>query len=210
MAALKLLAAAGFALLDASAHAHCAGVDGVDRWRADISEASLRTGIPANWIAHVMRAESCGLTRQAGKPTVSRAGAMGLMQLMPGTWDELRIAHGLGSDPHNPRDNILAGAAYLRMMFERFGYPGLFAAYNAGPARYAAHMATGKPLPAETRNYLARVTDNASDIGLPLPESGRPSLFAVWPAVSQNAPHLAPAPISARLPDPLFAVRISQ
>lgn len=210
MAALKLLAAAGFALLEASAHAQCAGIDSVDRWRADISEASLRTGIPANWIARVMRAESCGLTRQAGKPTVSHAGAMGLMQLMPGTWDELRIAHGLGSDPHNPRDNILAGAAYLRAMLDRFGYPGLFAAYNAGPGRYAAHLATGKPLPAETRTYLLRVTARGPDIARPLPESVRPSLFAVWPAASQNAPHLAPAPIPARLPDPLFAVRISQ
>src|SRR3546814_7041331 len=40
-------------------------------------------------------------------------------------------------------------------MYERFGYPGLFAAYNAGPARYAAHLRTGRTLPGETRSYLA-------------------------------------------------------
>jgi soluble lytic murein transglycosylase-like protein len=82
---------------------------------------------------------------------------MGLMQLMPRTWRELRAAHRLGPDPHHPRDNILAGAAYLRAMHDRFGYPGLFAAYNAGPARYAAHLARGHPLPAETVAYVAAV-----------------------------------------------------
>jgi hypothetical protein len=69
----------------------------------------------------------------------------------------MRIAHGLGQDVNDPRDNILAGAAYLRAMYDRFGYPGLFAAYNAGPARYADHLATGRHLPAETVAYLATV-----------------------------------------------------
>ncbi|GLS35130.1 hypothetical protein GCM10010869_07180 [Mesorhizobium tianshanense] len=41
----------------------------------------------------------------------------------------------VGPDPHDPRDNILAGAAYLRAMQDRYGFPGLFAAYNAGPER---------------------------------------------------------------------------
>src|SRR3546814_4666575 len=83
-----------------------------------------------------MQAESAGLTHLHGRPITSRAGAMGLMQLMPGTWAAMRQQHGLGGDPYDPRDNILAGAAYLRAMYDRFGYPGLFAAYNAGPARY--------------------------------------------------------------------------
>jgi hypothetical protein len=55
----------------------------------------------------------------------------------------------------DPRDNILAGAAYLREMYDRFGSPGFLAAYNAGPARYAEHLATGRPLPRETRAYMA-------------------------------------------------------
>lgn len=104
-----------------------------------------------------MEAESAGRTILNGRPITSRAGAMGLMQLMPGTWAEMRAAHGLGPDPHDPRDNILAGTAYLRAMYDRFGFPGLFAAYNAGPARYAEHLATGRPLPTETVAYVAAV-----------------------------------------------------
>lgn len=86
---------------------------------------------------------------------------MGLMQLMPGTWAEMRRKHGLGANAHDPRDNILAGTAYLRAMHDRFGYPGLFAAYNAGPARYAEHLATGRPLPVETAAYVATVGGTA-------------------------------------------------
>lgn len=115
-----------------------------------IAEAAVRFGIPEHWIRAVMQAESAGDPR-----AVSRAGAMGLMQIMPGTWAELRAAHGLGYDPFDPRDNILAGAAYLREMYDRFGSPGFLAAYNAGPARYAEHLATGRPLPRETRAYIA-------------------------------------------------------
>lgn len=128
-----------------------------DRWNAHIAEASVRFGIPEEWIRRVIRAESGGRTMIDGRPITSRAGAMGLMQLMPGTWAEMRSAYRLGSDPHDPRDNILAGTAYLRAMHDRFGYPGMFAAYNAGPARYADHLATGRRLPAETIAYAAAV-----------------------------------------------------
>ena len=114
-----------------------------------IDEAARRFGIPAAWIRTVMRAESAGNVR-----AVSSAGAMGLMQIMPYTWAELRIRHGLGRDPYEPRDNILAGAAYLREMYDRFGSPGFLAAYNAGPGRYEEYLA-GRPLPAETRAYVA-------------------------------------------------------
>jgi len=134
----------------------------VPRWQPIIAEASLRFGIPVVWIERVMRAESGGRTTLGGRPIVSRAGAMGLMQLMPGTWAEMRRRHGLGDDPHDPRDNILAGTAYLRAMYDRFGYPGMFAAYNAGPARYASHLANGRPLPAETRAYLVAVSPSGS------------------------------------------------
>jgi soluble lytic murein transglycosylase-like protein len=129
----------------------------IDRWNPYIREASARFGIPEDWIRRVMRAESAGRTTVLGSPITSRAGAMGLMQLMPGTWAEMRNLHGLGPDPHDARDNILAGTAYLRAMYDRFGYPGLFAAYNAGPARYAEHLATGQRLPAETTAYVAAV-----------------------------------------------------
>ena len=116
----------------------------------NIAEASRRFGIPQPWIRAVMEVESAGNPR-----AVSHAGAMGLMQIMPGTWAELRVAHRLGDDPFDPRDNILAGAAYLRQLYDRFGSPGFLAAYNAGPARYQEHLDTGRALPLETRNYLA-------------------------------------------------------
>ena len=48
---------------------------------------------------------------------------MGLMQIMPKTYAELRARHQLGADAYNPRDNILAGAAYLREMLDRYGSP---------------------------------------------------------------------------------------
>ncbi|MGE3651621.1 MAG: lytic transglycosylase domain-containing protein [Reyranellaceae bacterium] len=129
----------------------------LDRWQGPIAEASRRFGVPEAWIRAVMQVESGGLTMLDGHPITSRAGAMGLMQVMPGTYEDMRRAHGLGADPHDPRDNILAGTAYLRAMYDLYGYPALFAAYNAGPGRYDDHLQQGRPLPAETRAYLASI-----------------------------------------------------
>lgn len=115
-----------------------------------IAEAAQRFGIPKHWIVAVMGAESAGDVR-----AISHAGARGLMQVMPGTWDDLRLRYLLGSDPFDPRDNILAGAAYLREMYDRYGtIPAMLAAYNAGPDRYDEYLTTGRPLPAETRAYV--------------------------------------------------------
>lgn len=130
----------------------------VGRWRAHIDEASARFGVPAEWIERVMEAESGGRTHRRGRPIISSAGAMGLMQLMPGTWADLRVRYGLGDDPFEPRANILGGAAYLRLMYDRFGYPGLFGAYNAGPERYSAYLAGRSSLPRETNEYMARTS----------------------------------------------------
>ena len=116
-----------------------------------IAEASQRFGIPERWIRAVLRAESAGDVR-----AVSSAGAMGLMQVMPDTWASLRVRYRLGRDPYQPRDNILAGTAYMREMWDRYGnVPAMLAAYNAGPGRYDEHRSTGRPLPAETRAYVA-------------------------------------------------------
>ncbi|GBQ80104.1 murein transglycosylase [Gluconacetobacter johannae DSM 13595] len=125
-----------------------------------ITEAATRAQIPASWIAAVLHAESRGDAH-----AVSSAGAMGLMQVMPGTWASLRTSLGLGNDPFDPHDNILAGATYLRWMRDRYGETGFLAAYNVGPARYDEHLATGRPLPAETRNYVASVS---ARLALPL------------------------------------------
>jgi soluble lytic murein transglycosylase-like protein len=115
-----------------------------------VTEASKRFAVPEHWIRAVMRVESGGKMR-----ALSRKGAMGLTQIMPETWKELRARYGLGTDPYDPRDNILAGAAYIRELYDRYGAPGFLAAYNAGPGRYESHLATGRPLPGETQDYIA-------------------------------------------------------
>jgi soluble lytic murein transglycosylase-like protein len=80
---------------------------------------------------------------------------MGLMQIMPKTWTELRARYSLGTNPYDPRDNILAGTAYIRELYDRYGAPGFLAAYNAGPGRYERRLTTGRPLPDETQAYVA-------------------------------------------------------
>jgi membrane-bound lytic murein transglycosylase B len=142
-----------------------------------IAEASARFGIPERWIRAVMQAESAGDPR-----AVSRAGAMGLMQIMPGTWAELRVRYRLGADVFDPRDNILAGTAYLREMYDRFGSPGFLAAYNAGPARYAEHLASGRPLPRETRAYMATLAPMIGDPSAAPLQAEAPVLTADWRA----------------------------
>ncbi len=127
-----------------------------------IAEAAQRFGIPAAWIRAIMRIESRGDRR-----AVSPKGAMGLMQLMPETWAALRARYGLGRDAFDPHDNILAGAAFLREMHDRYGSPGFLAAYNAGPGRYEDYRDRHRPLPPETVAYVAAlvpfVGDGATD-----------------------------------------------
>lgn len=127
-----------------------------------VAEAAQRFGIPAQWIYAVIRAESAGRTG-----AVSSAGAMGLMQLMPGTWARQRARFRLGADPFNPRDNIMAGTSYLREMYDRYGASGFLAAYNAGPGRYEEWRDSGRPLPAETRAYVARIAYMMQTAGSP-------------------------------------------
>jgi hypothetical protein len=117
---------------------------------AFVTDASKRFGVPEQWIRALMHVESSA--RQRAR---SSKGAMGLMQIMPRTWTELRARYGLGADPFDPHDNILAGTAYIRELCDRYGAPGFLAAYNAGPGRYERHLATGRPLPEETQAYVA-------------------------------------------------------
>jgi Transglycosylase SLT domain len=117
-----------------------------------IAAAAPRFRVPAVWIRAVLRAESAGDPR-----AISRKGAIGLMQIMPDTWADLRIRHRLGNDPYAPLDNIASGAAYIRELLDRYGSPGWIAAYNAGPGRYEASLG-GQQLPQETRDYVAVVT----------------------------------------------------
>ncbi|WP_245262570.1 lytic transglycosylase domain-containing protein [Ensifer sp. BR816] len=117
-----------------------------------VADAAKRFAIPEHWIRAVMRVES-----RNDPAAISPKGAMGLMQIMPATWAELRVRHHLGDDAYDPRDNILAGAAYLAELHDLYGSPGFLAAYNAGPGRYEKHLVTGDPLPHETIDYMAKL-----------------------------------------------------
>ena len=129
----------------------------LDRWDGVITEASQRFHVPKTWIVAVMRQESGGRTMLGeGVPIVSRAGAIGLMQVLPGTYVEMAVQHKLGDNPFVPRDNIMAGTAYLRWLHHKYGYPAMFAAYNAGPGRLEDHL-KGAKLPAETRAYVGGI-----------------------------------------------------
>ena len=181
-----------------------------DPHAAAIAEAAAHFAVPEPWIRAVIAVESAGNPR-----AVSPAGAMGLMQVMPGTWAMLRDQHGLGDDPFDPGDNILAGTAYLRAMLDRYGNIGaMLAAYNAGPGRYDAYLETGRPLPAETRAYVAALAPRLHGTA-PAPRQPHASdwreagLFVGIPAAEPPqaegdpdapAPHretLSPAPASA-------------
>lgn len=145
-----------------------------DPWARHIAEAEQRFGIPEPWIRALMEVESGGRATVNGKPIVSRAGAMGLMQVMPDTYNKMRRAHGLGADPHDPRDNILAGTAYLRALHDCFGWPAMYAAYNVGPKRLDDLRRANRPLPAETRRFLAKL-----DVDLPETQQKRVNAAAL-------------------------------
>lgn len=180
-----------------------------DAYADHVAEASRRFGIPETWINAVLQAESAGDVR-----AISSAGAMGLMQIMPATWSALRQRHGLGRDPYDPRDNILAGAAYLRAMFDRYGnVAAMLAAYNAGPGRYDEYLSAGRVLPAETRAYVAKlapILGNAvPSVGASMPAARPPDWreAPLFVARSGNRPSViraAPAPPDSdtRIPVP--------
>jgi soluble lytic murein transglycosylase-like protein len=197
---------------DGSAHAETASIAGTASLRtarssftAFVAEASQRFSIPASWIWAVMRIESGGDPR-----AVSPKGAMGLMQIMPKTYAGLRARHHLGLDAYDPHDNILAGAAYLREMLDRYGSPGFLAAYNAGPARYDEHLATGRLLPPETQLYIAmllpmigdRQSDDRTPASFDLIAWARATLFAM-----NGDPPNVELPAAKVQPDSLPSVR---
>jgi len=131
----------------------------LDRWTPFVEEASKRFGIPPAWIRAVMRQESGGRTVTEGdRPITSPAGAQGLMQVMPDTYDDARRELGLGGDAYNPHDNVMAGASLLRSLYRRYGFPAMFAAYNDGPGNYEASLRGDHELPKETQSYLASIT----------------------------------------------------
>ncbi|SFA94847.1 Transglycosylase SLT domain-containing protein [Rhizobium sp. NFR07] len=166
-----------------------------------IAEASQRFGIPEHWLRAVLRAESAG-----GVRAISSAGAIGLMQVMPDTWAGLRVRYCLGRDPYDPRDNILAGAAYLREMWDRYrNIAAMLAAYNAGPGRYDEHRATGRPLPAETRAYVAAL---APALGVAV-AAGTPEKQSAPPPDWRDAPLFVMRPSDRPSTDPVQTIGTS-
>jgi len=203
-----------------------------DPWGPYIVEASRRFDVPELWIREVMRVES------GGRPlALSSAGAMGLMQVMPATYAELAARYDLGPDPYHPRDNILAGAAYLREMYDRFGNPAFLAAYNAGPGTLDTYLAGRRGLPDETRRYVAMIAPRIAGVhpqtraspaayaygALPtdIPPGprrtarGRPTpLLAYAPPRPPPAPPVqtavAPAPVTAPVREPVVTAALQR
>lgn len=160
-----------------------------------IDTAARRFGVPRAWIRAVMRQES-GFDPRA----TSHAGAMGLMQVMPATYAELRRRYGLGPDPYDPRDNVLAGTAYLRELHDLFGPDGMLAAYNAGPGRYLQHRDGGRPLPLETRDYIRRIGRLEGRLGSAGPVSSgavTPVIDPFWAPLFPASPPGPPAPANS-------------
>ena len=135
-----------------------------DPWGPYIAEAAGKYDIPELWVREVIRQESGGRLYEDGQLITSDAGAMGLMQVMPETYDGLRQRYSLGDDPFDPHDNIMAGTAYIREMYDVYGSPGFLAAYNAGPGRLEDYLIRNRPLPDETRHYVARIGPNIAGV----------------------------------------------
>lgn len=170
LAGVAIILLAGLLVMDGPTEAVAAQAAPIQRQQASeryathVAEAAQRFGIPVDWIRAVMRIESGGDRR-----AVSPKGALGLMQLMPKTWTEMRVRYGLGHDPFDPHDNIFAGAAFLRELHDRYGSPGFLAAYNAGPGRYEDYRDRHRPLPTETVAYVAAVVPFVDVEGTPGP-----------------------------------------
>jgi len=179
-----------------------------DPWGPYVTEASAKYDVPARWIREVMRQESGGrLYSRSGAPITSSAGAMGLMQVMPGTYDELRARYPeLGDDPFDPHNNIMAGTAYIREMYDIYGAPGFLAAYNAGPGRLDDYLTRSRTLPEETRRYVAII---GPKLGSDVPNRASPGEQYAMNRVPMQIPdgprYAAAAPVFAPVVAPVFA-----
>jgi soluble lytic murein transglycosylase-like protein len=142
-----------------------------------VAEASAEHGVDSDFIRSVIRQESAG-----NASAVSRTGARGLMQLMPGTAEKLGV-----KDSFSPEQNVQGGAQYLRELLERYDGDATkaLAAYNAGPA--AVDKYKGIPPYRETRQYVSRVVHdyNRSKAGAPKAKGGKKSAAA--PAAERAA-----------------------
>ena len=167
------------------------------QWDEMIEDAARRFNLPPSWVRGVMRMESGGQTMLNGRPITSSAGAIGLMQVMPDTFAAMSQRYRLGSDPYEPRANILAGTAFLREMYDRYGPDHFLAAYNAGPGRVDDHLRDGRPLPFETRRYVQTLAPQL------LGDTGRDSWIS-----SQQVQDLTSGEAMRRAAAPAFRSRL--
>jgi soluble lytic murein transglycosylase-like protein len=129
-----------------------------------IEQESAANDVDPNLVRAVIQAES------AFNPWArSRKGAMGLMQLMPGTARQFGVR-----DPYNPVENIRAGVAYLKRLLVRFAHNVelALAAYNAGP-KAVERYGTKVPPYRETRNYVAKIRSATASVDSPAASSTR-------------------------------------
>ena len=152
-----------------------------------IDEAAREWDVDPNWARSVMQQESGGNAVNAqGSPITSKAGATGLMQLMPQTWKDLGVA-----DPTDPVQNIWGGVKYLAQMRDQFkgNIPLATAAYNAGPDRVNAYVQNGSPLPAETQAYVPAVAGHYQKFA-GAPQAAAPASAPALPEVPSDADFL--------------------
>ena len=174
----------------------------ISQWDEMIEDAARRFNLPPSWVRGVMRMESGGQAMLNGRPITSSAGAMGLMQVMPETFAAMTRRYGLGNNPYEPRANILAGAAFLREMYDRYGPNHFLAAYNAGPGRVDDHLRSGRPLPFETQRYVQALAPQL------LGEAGRDQIMLPSPVQDlTSAEGLRRAAAPAYRPRPVVPVR---
>ncbi len=137
----------------------CAGEVIAASYAVHIAEAARHFSFPEDWIKAILQQESGGK-----EDVVSPKGAMGLMQLMPDTWADMKLRFDLGDDPFDPRDNVFAGTAYLSFLWDRYGtIEAMLVAYNAGPKRYEDALQNRRSLPAETQSYVADLAPTLRD-----------------------------------------------
>ena len=154
--------------------------EGRELYESIIQEAAAMHGVDEDLVRAVIQTES-GFDPKA----VSRVGAKGLMQMMPATAKRMGV-----EDPFDPRDNIMGGVKYLRLLLDKFkgNVPLALAGYNAGPRKVAKFK--GIPPYKETRGYVKKVLremaeeekqpDTQVASAAPAPEPRKPAVIYKW------------------------------
>lgn len=163
-----------------------------------ILAAADKYQIDPNLVRRVMRVESGGNPR-----ALSSKGAIGPMQLMPGT------ARDLGVDPWNPEQNIDGGTKYLAQQIRKFGTEGGLAAYNGGPGRFEKMGRDISRMPAESQDYVRKTMGSTSIPTAAQPggsyDSEDPSAVYQW--LMQNSPKAAVQQLSPEQQQMMLADR---